>query len=298
MSEIRTFLARHSLLAGLVLMFALTWPIDLAQAGLLPFEVPFAAYLFLGWGFILAAIFMTGVTQGRQGIKSLLKRYLIWRVGCRWYGVALALYPLLFAAALGLGVSLGLAELDFSQTLAAQFFGPQTAWPLFVVPFFLFEAISNGEEMGWRGYVLPRVQARHNALAAALIVGVIWGMWHLPKFLAPFDGALFALTLVKSMADSVLYTWLNNNTRGSLLLVTLFHAAGNTAGFFLLPAGGDDKVALLAIITALVMLSAVVVVVHSGPQRLSRAAGQASDALELIDSAAVVQLDQVNTLQR
>lgn len=298
MSEIRAFLARHSLLAGLVLMFALTWPIDLAQAGLLPFEVPFAAYLFLGWGFILAAIFMTGVTQGRQGIKSLLKRYLIWRVGWQWYGVALALYPLLFAAALGLGIPLGLAELDFSQTLAAQFFGPQTAWPLFVVPFFLFEAISNGEEMGWRGYVLPRVQARHNALAAALIVGVIWGMWHLPKFLAPFDGALFALTLVKSMADSVLYTWLNNNTRGSLLLVTLFHAAGNTAGFFMLPAGGDDKVALLAIITALVMLSAVVVVVHSGPQWLSRAAGRASDALELIDSAAVVQLDQVNTLQR
>lgn len=298
MKSIIDFLRRHALVAGLILMFALTWPIDLAHAGIIPIEVPFAVYLFLGWGFILAAIFMTGVTQGRQGINSLLKRYLIWRVGWRWYGVALALYPLLFAAALGLGVALGLAELDFSQTLAAQFFGPQTAWPLFVVPFFLFEAISNGEEMGWRGYVLPRVQARHSALAAALIVGVIWGVWHLPKFLAPFDGALFALTLVKSMADSVLYTWLNNNTRGSLLLVTLFHAAGNTAGFFLLPAGGDDKVALLAIITALVMISAVVVVVYSGPERLSCAASRASDRLELNDPAAVAQLEQVNALQR
>lgn len=288
MKSIQDFLRRHALVAGLILMFALTWPVDLAHAGIIPIEVPFTVYLFLGWGFVLAAVLMTGVTQGRQGINSLLKRYRIWRVGWRWFGVALALYPLLFAAALGLGVALGLAKLDFSQTLAAQFFGPQTAWPLFVVPFFVFEAISNGEEMGWRGYVLPRVQARHNALGAALIVGIIWGVWHLPKFLAPFDGALFALTLVKSMADSVLYTWLNNNTRGSLLLVTLFHAAGNTAGFFMLPAGGDDKVALLAIITALVMISAVVVVVYSGPERLSRAAGRASDPLELTDPAAVV----------
>lgn len=257
MSIIRAFLDRHSLIIGIVLMFAVTWPIDLAQAGLLPFEVPFAAYLFLGWGFVIAALTMTGLTQGRDGVSRLLRRYLIWRVGWRWYAYALALYPIMFFVALWLSAAWGQEPFYLSRTIAARFFGAPAAWPLFVLPYFLFEAVSNGEEMGWRGYVLPRVQATHRALASALIVGLIWGFWHLPKFLAPFNSTGFALLLVKTVADSVLYTWLFNNTRGSLLLVTLFHAAGNTFGFFLLPAPGTPGgtgvllfVVLLDVITA------------------------------------------------
>lgn len=269
---VREFLQRHSLLAGLLLMFAFTWPIDLAHAGLLPFQIPFALYLFLGWGFIFAALIMTALTLGPPAVVALIRRYLIWRVNWRWYLVAFLLYPATFLSAVILNATRTATPLDLGATLAGAFFGSSANLPLFVLPFFLFEAISNGEEMGWRGYVLPRLRARHSALRASLILGLIWGFWHLPKYLGPEGGPLFPLFIVKTIGDAILYTWLYTNTRGSLLLVTIFHAAGNTAGFFLPMANtvsGNNSGALV-IATMLISLAAGVVTVYAGPERLSR----------------------------
>lgn len=123
MSSLRGFLRRHGLVAGLVLMFAFTWPIDLAQAGLLPFQVPFALYLFLGWGFIAAALLMTGLTLGRAGVAALLKRFPIWRVGWRWYAVAFLLYPAIFVISVALNAAWTGTPVDLTATMAAQFFG-------------------------------------------------------------------------------------------------------------------------------------------------------------------------------
>lgn len=270
MTSFLALLRRHSLAAGILLMFALTWPIDLAYAGLMPFQVPFALYLFLGWGFVAATLFMTWATTGWSGVVALLKRFLIRRVGWRWYLVALGLYPALVLVALGLNATWTGAPFEFSRTMAGRFFGLSAALPIYIIPFFLFEAVANGEEIGWRGYVLPRVLARHSALTAALIVGVIWGAWHLPKYIHPFDGVAFAMVIIKSTGDSVLYTWLYNNTRGSLLLAVLFHAASNTAGFFLLPAPGvPGREPLMGLIVMLVMLVAAVVVALYGAEHLS-----------------------------
>jgi membrane protease YdiL (CAAX protease family) len=205
-------------------------------------------------------------------VTTLLKRYLIWRVSWRWYLVAFLLYPAIFVAGIALHAAWTGTPADFSTTLAWQFFAGAARLPLFVLPFFLFDALSNGEEMGWRGYVLPRLQARHSALAASLTVGVIWGFWHLPKFLGPANSGDFGLFVVKTMGDAVLYTWLYNNTRGSLLLVTILHAAGNTAGFFL-PLGhtaATDSVSAQIITVALIWLAAALVTVHAGPAQLSR----------------------------
>jgi hypothetical protein len=81
-------LKRYSLILGILLMFLLTWPIDLSNAGVLPFQVPFIIYIFLGWGFIFASLIMTGLTLGKEGVINLLKRYLIWRVDWNWAGAA------------------------------------------------------------------------------------------------------------------------------------------------------------------------------------------------------------------
>jgi membrane protease YdiL (CAAX protease family) len=272
MSSLRSFLRRHALAAGLVLMFVFTWPIDLAQAGRLSFKVPFALYLFLGWGFIAAALLMTGLTLGRAGVVALLKRFLIWRVGWRWYAVAFLLYPAIFVTAIALRAAWTGAAVDFGAAMARQFFGAGASLPLFILPFFLFEAIANGEEMGWRGYVLPRLQARHSALVASLILGLLWGVWHLPKYLGAEGGGSFGLMLVKTFADAILYTWLYNNTRGSLLLTTIFHATGNTAAFFLPLANtmSTRNTGALVIATVLIWLAAVVVTATTGPERLSR----------------------------
>lgn len=211
------FLKRHSLVIGIVLMFLLTWPIDLANSGILPFKVPFVVYLFLGWGFVFGAVIMTWLTLGKIGVVSLLKRYLQWRVGWKWYLVAFLLAPALIVGGVFLNAALTGVAPDFSTVMAYKIFGASANLPLFILPFFIEEILSNGEEIGWRGYVLPRLQAKHGALTATLILGVVWGFWHLPKYLTHWNTASFAWLMVHIMAYAVLLTWLYNNTKGSLL---------------------------------------------------------------------------------
>ena len=161
---------------------------------------------------------------------AVVKRFLIWRVGWKWYLAAFLLYPAIFVSAVLLNAAFTQTPMDFSTVAAHRIFGASASLPMFILPFFIFDALTNGEEMGWRGYVLPRLQAKHSALVSSLILGVVWGFWHLPKYLAPGNTGSFALGMVKILADAVLYTWLYNNTKGSLLLVTFLHAAGNTGG--------------------------------------------------------------------
>ena len=268
MFNISQFLKRHSLIAGLSLMFLFTWPIDLANSGLLPYEVPFVVSIFLGWGFIGASLIMTGITQGRNAIVNLLKRYLIWRVGWRWYAVAFLLFPAIFILSVLINAVLSQSQIDFNSVLAYEIFGPMARLPVLILPYFLFDAIANGEEIGWRGYVLPRLQTRFGALASSLILGLIWWFWHLPKFLGAESASLFGIFLVKILAEAVLYTWLYNNTRGSLLLVTIFHAAGNTAGVFLPIANtvSGSNLNVLVIAIGLEILTAAVVVKYTAAE--------------------------------
>lgn len=272
MKTFSEFLKRNSLIVGILLMFLLTWPIDLANSGVLPFEVPFVVYILLGWGFIFASLIMTGLTLGRAAVVALLKRFLLWRVGLKWYLVALLFLPAVYVTAVFLNAALSGSPADFSTVFAFRIFGPSANLPLLVLPFMLFDAVANGEEMGWRGYVLPRLQVRHSALVASLVVGLIWGFWHLPKFLAPGNTSSFALYMVETVAKAVLYTWLYNNTKGSLLLVTLFHAAGNTAGVFLPVANtvSGENTSTLLIAISILILAAILVTATAGPAHLSR----------------------------
>jgi uncharacterized protein len=215
---------------------------------------------------------MTGLTLGQQAVLGLLRRYLIWRVSLIWYLVALLLFPATSLAAVFLYAFFTSSPVDFSTVFAYRIFGPSASLPLLVLPFLLFDAVTNGEEMGWRGYVLPRLQARHSALVSSLIVGLVWGFWHLPKFLAPDSTTPFAWYMVGTVAKAILYTWLYNSTGGSLLLVTIFHAAANTAGVFLPVANtvSGENAGVFLLITAFEVILAVAVTVLAGPARLSR----------------------------
>ncbi len=95
---------------------------------------------------------------------------------------------------------------------------------------------SMGEELGWRGYLLPSLQTRVGPLAASVTLGLLWGLWHLPLALTPdnFLGQVpFAYTLAGTVATSVMFTWVFNHTRGSLLIALLFHSSINMTGLFL-----------------------------------------------------------------
>ena len=266
------FLRRHSLVIGIILMFLFTWPIDLANSGVLPIQFPFIIYLFLGWGFIFASVIMTALTLGQEGVVSLLKRYLQWRVGWKWYLTALGLAPALWVAGVFLYAVLVQTRPDFSTIMARRLFGESANVPFFIVPFFLIDLVSNGEEIGWRGYVLPRLQAKYNALASTLILGILWGLWHLPKFLSHFNATAFTWFMIHVIAFAVILTWIYNGTKGSLLLVVICHAASNTVGIFLPVANttaGENMGAYITI-ALFEVVAAIIITIIAGPGRLSR----------------------------
>ena len=272
MDKTIAFLKRHSLVLGILLMFALTWPIDLANSGIVPIQIPFIVYLFLGWGFIFASVIMTGLTLGKDGVVALLKRYVQWRAGWQWYLAAFLLTPSLIVLAVYLNAALIGVSPDFSTVMAHKIFGELATLPLFILPFFLVDLISNGEEIGWRGYALPRLQTRYSALTSTLILGVIWGFWHLPKYLSHWNTVSFAWFIVHAMAYAVILTWLYNNTKGSLLLVAISHASSNTAGVFMPMANtvSGENMSAYVIFVLLEVITAVMIVIGNGAEWLSR----------------------------
>jgi uncharacterized protein len=154
---------QHSLVIGIVLMFALTWPFYQALG------------LFVGYGLAAACLIATALTQGADGVKSLLRRFLLWRVSYLWYLVVIIGPFALYAVAVALYHLLGGTSTG-SNTLAPSLLGRSGNLWLWVVPFFILDAITNGEELAWRGFVLPRFQTRFNALASSVITGAIWGL--------------------------------------------------------------------------------------------------------------------------
>jgi len=266
------FLKRHSLLVGIVLMFLYTWTFDFSNSGVLPFQFPFAIYLTLGWGFIFVSLFITWLTLGKVAMKTLFKRFFLWRVGWKWYLVAILLLPTLRFAAIPLTSWLTGVPADYSHPMIRDVVPLDVPLLYMILPWILFEIITNGEEMGWRGYVLPRLQAKYNALTSSLIIGVIWSIWHLPKFLGTgLSGERsFPWFTVAHLALAILYTWLYNNSRGSLLLVTLFHASSNTAGMFLPVSFAVAGGVISNLMIVLYIVAAIIVIVVAGPSRLSR----------------------------
>jgi membrane protease YdiL (CAAX protease family) len=232
--------------AGYVLMaFGWTWTYELTlyRSLLAPGYSLGAALRDLGFalGPALAAICMTAITQGRGGILSFLRRCIRWRVGLRWYMVVLLGVPamLLLAALLlpGAFSALRLPGSSFWLSYPAWYMVYLVGGPL-------------GEEPGWRGFALPHLERRAGPLMGTFLLGALWSVWHLPLFLIPgtdqyaislgtgLAGHLsgFAMFALWVGALAIIFTWIFNNTYGSLLLAMLLHASINAAPGVLLPA--------------------------------------------------------------
>jgi len=205
-------------------------------------------------------------------VVRLLKRFLQWRVNWKWHLVAFLLEPLLIILGVyGNALVTGVPP-DFSTIIAYELFGESATLWLFVLPLFRIDFISNGEEIGWRGYVLPRLQSKYNALTSTLILGVIWGFWHLLKFLPHWDALCFAWFMLHAMAFAVTLTWLYNGTKGSLLMVTIMHASSNTVGIFFPMADtiSNENMGAYASYVLFEVVVAIIVILVTGPERLSR----------------------------
>src|SRR5215208_8501809 len=238
-------LARHPLIFFFVMAYAFSWiawsPWVLSEegVGLLPFELSGATSGLLSAAAILlgptlSAFIMTGVTEGRAGVRRLLHRIVLWRVGLRWYLFALIGIPLVMVLGTvilpeGLASLLGLGPGYVLTYLSTYVLVVILGGPLF-------------EEPGWRGFALPRLQPLHGPLVGTLILGLLWGLWHLPEFLVPAwaaqSGGNGFLDIVKfvliAISFAIVTTWVFNNTKGSVFMAILVHASIDT---FSIPMG-------------------------------------------------------------
>lgn len=221
---------RHSLSLYFVLAYAISWafwiPISLAAQGVVEWHVPYALYYLGSFGPLASALVVTALTKGRDGIRTLLGRVLKWRVGLYYHVFAIFSPVMLFAVAgivnrIFIGAWPDLLLLGKADYLP--YLGIPATFALWLVTYGL------GEEVGWRGFALPHLQAKRTAASSALILGVLWTFWHTPAFL--FRDTYVALgllvvpmVLVSVTFASVIFTWLYNATGGSLLMVILFHA--------------------------------------------------------------------------
>jgi uncharacterized protein len=164
---------------------------------------------------------MAAAGSGRAGVRALLTQALRWRVRPAWYAVAI-LGPALFpVGGFLLGLALG------KPTPPAPALQVWLSLPLVLLALVIPALL---EEIGWRGYALPRLQRRLGPLLASLVLGVVWAGVHLPLWLLPgfgFAEQSLALYVVQVTAISVVLAWLYNATGGSLLLTGLAHAAVN-----------------------------------------------------------------------
>jgi membrane protease YdiL (CAAX protease family) len=228
-------LARHPLVFFFLIAYAGAWlvevPIALSETGtgLLPFTIPtpvlalaIAAATFLGP--TLSAYIMTYMTEGRIGIRRLLRRYVLWRVGLRWYLFILLGIPAieLLGAIVVPGALASFQPLTLSLVLT---------YPIaFVSTFILGGPL--GEEPGWRGFALPRLQPLHGPLVGSIILGILWACWHLPLFWSgvwtPPTIPNIVMFILMTTSLTIIMTWVFNNAKGSLLITMLMHASFNT----------------------------------------------------------------------
>lgn len=265
-SDASSLLRRHPLAVFFALTYAAAWllwaPLVILQDSM-PGGVGFILGLLGTLVPSTVAVVLVGKLHGKAGVRRLFARLLMGRVGLRWY-VALAVVPLLGLLALGLSVLMGGTTDGINTTVVAVVVG---------LAFSIFPGSALGEELGWRGFVLPGLQAKHSALGASLLIGPVWGLWHLPLWLTGRESHpiyLFPVFVASVICLSVLCTWMYNNTGGSLLLIVLLHGTANLPLTFVLTPLGKEMTQPFLIFVALMVITATAVALISGPAHLSR----------------------------
>ncbi|MBP7688568.1 MAG: CPBP family intramembrane metalloprotease [Thermoflexales bacterium] len=252
------------LIAYFVLAYAISWaigvPLALAKQGLIAPLLPTWAHYFVAYGPLLSALIVTGASQGSSGLKALGQRIFMWKVRPIWWLAALSPLIIGVVVALILGVATGepisVADLGTVNFLPPLGLGALALWLL---------TFGLGEEVGWRGYALPRLQQGRSALSATLILAVVWALWHLPQFFYLFDPAIAIGWVIGLIAGAIVFTWLFNSSGGSLLMVIIWHGCFN-----FISASDAGNGILAAVVSTIVMVWAVLVIVVFKPANLSR----------------------------
>lgn len=226
----KSIFMRHPLAAYFILAFAITWlilsPGVASTLGLLAMEFDGSLlFTFSALGPMTAAFIVTAATEGHSGVRKLVRNMFNWRVEARWWMAATLPFAALFAVASLISLFTGGAAPDL---------GPATT--LIATLFFLLIA-EFGEETGWRGFALPRLQQTRSPMQATLLLSFFWWFWHLPVYwVLPFAveavqqsgfWAIFGGQFVICLALGILCAWVYNGSHGSILMAVLLHANWN-----------------------------------------------------------------------
>ena len=228
----------RSLFQFVLLTYIVSWSLWIAADAILRWDVSHRSGLLAISGLLyvlgvfapgLVAVTLTARGDGRAATLALLRRTVRWAVGARWY---------VFAAGYFVAIELAVALAHRTATGAWPAF-TQTPWSGMLVAIVFSTPVQAGEEIGWRGYALPRLSTRVGLPFASAIVGIIWACWHLPFFFMPGtdkSGQSFPAYALGVTAISIAMAWLYWHTKGSLLLTMLMHAAVNNTNVVPTPA--------------------------------------------------------------
>jgi len=215
---------RRPLLSFFLLTFGITW-------GLGALTIPFLEQIKrifgeVGPGNILwniavyspaiSAFIVIGVNRGSKGIRAYLRRFLHWKVKFHWYLIVLLGIPAIYVCTTIMTHLFTGASIKY----------PFSPWYMAIPAGISMIIINPGavEEIGWRGFALPLLQSKFNALVASLILGLVWATWHLPAFLlSPYEGVSLPIWFISVFGISVILTFIYNSTNGSIPMVFLSH---------------------------------------------------------------------------
>jgi membrane protease YdiL (CAAX protease family) len=247
-----------------VLAYLLSWvieiPLALQYRGVLDSSLPYALHYLAGYGPLAAAFMVTKYCEGEKGIGDLISR--LQRVQVHPLLWLTALSPLLIyiTAAAGLALFRG-SSIDLAVLGQVDFLSPLG---LAVIPFWIL-TFGIGEETGWRGFALPRLQVHYSPLGASFRLWVIWAFWHLPLFFYSYSIEVIPGMLIGLLAGTVVFTWLFNSSGGSVLITAVFHGLFNATTACAVCQTGWSA----ALISSLVITGAVIVTAVSKHKVLS-----------------------------
>ncbi len=243
--------------APLVTFFAIalgsTWiwfivVLGLLRAPVMPWAIPGT------FGPAIAGFMVVSATEGREGVRRLRRSCRQWRVGLRWYLLAGIALPALVLAC-------GLVLPDGRDAFVGQSAVAVVVTYLAQLVAILFGGGGFNEEPGWRGFALPRLQRAAGPLKGTLVLGVLWGLWHLPLYVytphyngagAGFAGIapMFLAFIVCTTALALVFTWLYNSTGASVFFLAFAHASFN-AGTMWAPAARSYDLILFVVVAVL-----------------------------------------------
>ena len=255
MTGLLELVRRHQLSSFFLLAFTLTWLAFIPWYASQGEGIPWFTF-----GPFVAALAIAATIGGWTAIKGILASIVHWRVGVIWYVVALGLPLAIQLIAIFLNSAFGSAAPAWGNV-------PPLSHILPMVALFAIFSGPLGEEPGWRGFAMPRLLARYSALTASLVLGFVWAAWHLP--LAFVDDLTVSGSINVVVAASV-FTWLYQNTRGSVLLAILMHMSHqNSVRYLSKVFNGPDQIQQQWVAVAIWAIVALAIVLIAGRSRFS-----------------------------